>query len=59
MSNGILKRECGVLPPGSNRDAIPEDATAKATFALLRTKLSRVVHKKVLPVPPYPYTKKV
>jgi hypothetical protein len=59
ISSGILKRECGVLPPGSNNAAIPDEATASGTFPLLLIKFSTVVHKKVLLVPPYPKTKKV
>lgn len=54
MSKGSLNRECGVRPPGSKIDAIPEDATANAIFPLLLIKLSKVVHRKVFPVPPYP-----
>ena len=29
IDNGIRNLECAVLPLGSNKDAIPEDATAK------------------------------
>ena len=59
MSRGILKQECGVRPPGSKSAAIPDDATASAIFPLPLIKFSKVVHKNVLPVPPYPYTKNV
>jgi hypothetical protein len=34
ISKSSLNLEWGVQPPGNNRDAIPEDATAKAIFTL-------------------------
>jgi hypothetical protein len=30
ISNGILKRECGVLPPGNNSATIPDEAATSA-----------------------------
>ncbi|CAK9198919.1 unnamed protein product [Sphagnum troendelagicum] len=56
-SIGILNLEWAVLPPGSNEDAIPDDATA-STILLCPRKWDRsVVQTNVLPVPPLPYTK--
>jgi hypothetical protein len=54
ISNGILKREWGVRLPGSKRDAIPEEATAKAIFPLDLTSFSNVFQRNVFPVPPKP-----
>jgi hypothetical protein len=42
------------MPAGSNNVAIHDEAIASATFPLLLMKFSKVVHKKVLSVPPYP-----
>jgi hypothetical protein len=53
ISSSILKRECEALPPSSNNAAIPDEATTSATFPLLLIKFSKVIYKKVLPVPPY------
>jgi hypothetical protein len=54
ISKGILKWEWQVRPPGSSREAIPNDATANAIFPWLLTELSKVVHKNVFLVPPWP-----
>ena len=32
MSNGILNRECAVRPLGNNKEATPDDATARTFF---------------------------
>nr|ACF87632.1 unknown [Zea mays] len=58
MSNGILNLECAVRPLGSRRDATPDDATASTIFFSERKLAIKVVHRNVLPVPPWPQTKK-
>ena len=52
---GILKREWAVLPPSISRAAMPEEATASATFSSARTVARSRLYTKVLPVPPGPY----
>src|SRR5579859_1207498 len=37
MSRGILNHECAVLPPSRRRDAIPDEATARAIPPAERT----------------------
>ncbi|KAH9555556.1 hypothetical protein CY35_08G119900 [Sphagnum magellanicum] len=53
----ILNLEWAVLPPGSNKDAIPDEATASTIFPCPRRRDRSVVQTNVLPVPPLPYTK--
>jgi hypothetical protein len=57
MSKGILNLECAVHPPGRSKDATPEDATASTTFFNLKFVII-AFHRNVLPVPPWPHTKK-
>ena len=57
-SNGILNLECAVRPLGKSRDATPEEATASTIFFSERNLAIIVFHRKVLPVPPWPQTKK-
>ncbi|KAF8044530.1 hypothetical protein N665_8458s0001 [Sinapis alba] len=47
-----------VLPPGSNKEAMPLDATFSTISPVDRIAADRIFHKKVFPVPPKPYTKK-
>ncbi len=56
-SIGILNLEWAVLPPGSNRDAIPDEATASTILPCLHRQDKNVVQTNVLPIPPLPYTK--
>ncbi|CAK9276115.1 unnamed protein product [Sphagnum jensenii] len=56
-SIGILNLEWAVLPPGSNKDAIPDEATASTILPCLHRRDKSVVQTNVLPVPPLPYTK--
>ena len=53
-SIGILKREWAVLPPGSSRAAIPDEATRSTIFFSDRSLEMIVWYKNVLPVPPAP-----
>jgi len=53
----ILNLEWAVLPPGSNKDAIPDEATASTILPCPRRRDRSVVQTNVLPVPPLPYTK--
>ncbi|PKY50737.1 hypothetical protein RhiirA4_531162, partial [Rhizophagus irregularis] len=55
---GILKREWAVLPPSIKSTEIPEEAIANAISLWDLTVASKVLYKKVLPVPPGPSTKK-
>jgi hypothetical protein len=57
-SHVILKRECVVRPPGRSNEATQEEATDKTICLRLRTNVMIEFHKYVLPVPPYPETKK-
>ncbi|KAF8109062.1 hypothetical protein N665_0103s0017 [Sinapis alba] len=54
---GILMRECAVLAFGSSNAAIPDEATGRTICFLDRSLDIRVWYKKVLPVPPAPFTK--
>ncbi|KAH9543964.1 hypothetical protein CY35_13G092500 [Sphagnum magellanicum] len=54
---GILNLEWAVLPLGSNKDAIPDEATASTILPCPRRWDRSVVQTNVLPVPPLPYTK--
>ncbi|CAK9227532.1 unnamed protein product [Sphagnum troendelagicum] len=56
-SIGILNLEWAVLPPGSNRDAIPDEATVSTILPCPHRRDKNVVQTNVLPVPPLPYTK--
>ncbi|KAH9545186.1 hypothetical protein CY35_12G035700 [Sphagnum magellanicum] len=56
-SIGILNLEWVVLPPGSNKDAIPNETTASTIFPCPRRRDISVVQTNVLPVPPLPYIK--
>ncbi|KAH9555853.1 hypothetical protein CY35_08G138300 [Sphagnum magellanicum] len=53
----ILNLEWAVLPPGSNRDAIPDEATTSTILPCPHRRDRSVVQTNVLPVPPLPYTK--
>ncbi|CAK9261651.1 unnamed protein product [Sphagnum jensenii] len=53
----ILNLEWVVLPLGSNKDAIPDEATASTILPCPRRQDRSVVQTNVLPVPPLPYTK--
>ncbi|KAH9531850.1 hypothetical protein CY35_19G058900 [Sphagnum magellanicum] len=53
----ILNLEWAVLPPKSNKDAIPDDATASMIFPCPHRRDKSVVQTNVLLVPPLPYTK--
>jgi len=55
---GILNRECAVRPPGSNREATPNEATARTIRFSDRRREIIAFQRNVLPVPPHPYTKK-
>ena len=50
---GIFRVECAVLPPVSNVDAIPDDATAMAIFLFFRMWARRRLIRNVFPVPPW------
>jgi len=56
-SIGILNLEWVVLPPRSNKDAIPDEATASTILPCPCRRDISVVQTNVLPVPPLPYTK--
>ncbi|CAM6023414.1 unnamed protein product [Sphagnum balticum] len=56
-SIGILNLEWAVLPPGSDRDAIPDEATITMILPCPRRWDRSVVQTNVLLVPPLPYTK--
>ncbi|CAM6023564.1 unnamed protein product [Sphagnum balticum] len=56
-SIGILNLEWAVLPPRSNKDAIPDEATASTILPCPHRRDRSVVQTNVLPVPPLPYTK--
>ncbi len=56
-SIGILNLEWAVQPPGSNRDAIPDEATTSTILPCPRRRDRSVVQTNVLPVPPLPYMK--
>ncbi|CAN5970369.1 unnamed protein product [Sphagnum jensenii] len=53
----ILNFEWTVLLPRSNKDAIPNEATASMILPCLHRRDINVVQTNVLPVPPLPYTK--
>jgi len=55
----ILNFECAVLPSGSNKEAIPLEATFKTIFLLDHRADVNVFHMNVFPVPPYPYKKNI
>ena len=57
VGTGILNLECAVRPLGSNREAIPLEATVSTIFPSERNAADNVLHMKVFPVPPYPYRK--
>ena len=54
MDNGIRNLEWAVLPFGNNKDAIPDDATAKTISLFDLILLIIAFHKYVFPVPPCP-----
>ncbi len=56
-SIGILNLEWVVLPPKSNKDAIPDEATTSTILPCPRRQDRSVVQTNVLLVPPLPYTK--
>jgi hypothetical protein len=51
-SKGILNLECAVRPLGSNREATPDEATARTIFFSDLRCVMIAFHKKVFPVPP-------
>ncbi|CAK9864216.1 unnamed protein product [Sphagnum jensenii] len=53
----ILNLEWAILLPGSNKDAIPNEATASMILPCPRKRDRSVVQTNVLLVPPLPYTK--
>ncbi|CAK9870938.1 unnamed protein product [Sphagnum jensenii] len=53
----ILNLEWAVLPPRSNKDAIPDEATISMILPCPRRRDKSVFQTNVLPVPPLPYTK--
>ncbi len=53
----ILNLEWAVLPPKSNKDAIPNEATASTILPCPHKRDRSVIQTNVLPVPPLPYTK--
>ncbi len=53
----ILNLEWVVLPPISNKDAIPDEATTSMILPCPRQRDRSVVQTNVLSVPPLPYTK--
>ncbi|CAK9260197.1 unnamed protein product [Sphagnum jensenii] len=56
-SIGIWNLEWAVLPPGNNKDAIPDEATTSTILPCPHKWDRSVVQTNVLPVPPLPYTK--
>ena len=52
MSIGIRNREWVVRPFGSNKEAMPDDATIRTIFLFALRYETIVFHTKVLPVPP-------
>ncbi len=56
-SIGILNLEWAILPPKSNKDAIPDEATVSTILPCPHKQDISVVQTNVLPVPPLPYTK--
>ena len=58
QANGILKRECAVLPRGSKSAAMPEEATQSTNLPFERKWWYIALYRKVLPVPPGPCMKK-
>ncbi|CAK9197187.1 unnamed protein product [Sphagnum troendelagicum] len=53
----ILNLEWAVLPPRSNKDAIPNEATTSTNLPCPCRRDRSVVQTNVLSVPPLPYTK--
>ncbi len=53
----ILNLEWAVLPPGSNKDAILDEATTSTILPCPLKQDRSVVQTNVLPIPPLPYTK--
>ncbi|CAK9223593.1 unnamed protein product [Sphagnum troendelagicum] len=53
----ILNLEWAILPPRSNKDAIPNEATISMILPCPCRRDKSVVQTNVLPVPPLPYTK--
>jgi hypothetical protein len=53
----ILNLEWAVLPPKSNKDAIPDETTASMILPCPRRRDRSVVQTNVLPVQPLSYTK--
>jgi hypothetical protein len=58
VSIGILNLECAVRPSGSNNEATPDDATVETIFLCDLRNDTIVFQRNVLPVPPWPHTKK-
>ena len=54
IDKGIRNLEWAVRPLGNNKDAIPDDATAKTISLFDLILLIIAFHKYVLPVPPCP-----
>ena len=55
----IENLECAVLPLGNNNEAIPLEAIVKTISPFEHNAETNVFHKKVFPLPPYPYKKKI
>ena len=49
---GIQNLECAIFPPGSNKEAIPLDATFNTIFPVDLIAADNVLQMKVFPVPP-------
>ena len=52
VGTGILNFECVILPPRNDNEDIPLEATLITFFFYERNALDKVLHMKVLPVPP-------
>ena len=59
ICKGMLNWEWEVLPPGSNNDAMPLDATFSTISPRALIVADKTFHTYVLPVPPYPFKKKI
>ncbi len=56
-SIGILNLDWAILPPRSNKDVIPDEATTSTILPCPRRRDRSVIQTNVLPVSPLPYTK--
>ncbi|CAK9871460.1 unnamed protein product [Sphagnum jensenii] len=53
----ILNLEWAILPPKSNKDAIPNEATTSMILPCPRKQDRSIIQTNVLLIPPLPYTK--